>query len=147
MLKPEGYIAGSVPNRDSWMWRMSGRKISKGDFPPNHFLRFSKEALSNFYKRMGFTDIFIEPTPVKISELVPYFQVLITGGQINKFLRKIITTHELAGEGTSIYKELPTWRKVIFKSLKGLRFLIFFFPALIFKYISERLNLYFQCRS
>ena len=145
MLKPGGYIAGSCPNRDSWMWRM-GRKISKGDFPPHHFLRFSEEALGNFYKRMGFTDIFIDPTRVKISELTPYFQVLITGNRINRFLRKTITTHELAGEGTSIYRKLPIWRKAIFKSLKGLRFLVFFLPALMVKYTSKGLHLYFQCR-
>ncbi|MEM5782690.1 MAG: methyltransferase domain-containing protein, partial [Candidatus Aenigmatarchaeota archaeon] len=48
MLKPGGYIVGSVPNRDSWMWRMSGRRIGKGDFPPNHFLRFSKRSFGKF---------------------------------------------------------------------------------------------------
>uniref|UniRef100_A0A7V4ABI5 Class I SAM-dependent methyltransferase n=1 Tax=candidate division WOR-3 bacterium TaxID=2052148 RepID=A0A7V4ABI5_UNCW3 len=147
MLKPGGYIAGSVPNRDSWMWRMSGRKISKGDFPPHHFLRFSKEALAVFIKKMGFIEIFIKPTPVKISEVAFYFQLLITGERINRFLRKTITTHELAGEGTSIYKKLPTWRKAIFKGLKGLRFGIFLFPALVVKYVSEGMLLYFQSRS
>ncbi len=147
MLKPGGYIAGSVPNRESWLEEIAGRKLYKGDFPPNHFLRFSKTALVNFYKRVGFTDVFVEATPVKTTEVVPYFQALITGNNINKLFRKAITTHELAGEGTTIFRELPAWRKVVFKGLKGIRFFIFFIPALIVKYNTEGMHLYFQCKS
>ncbi|MEM1642526.1 MAG: hypothetical protein QXI85_07060, partial [Desulfurococcaceae archaeon] len=87
-----------------------------------------------------------EATPVKTTEVVPYFQVLITGNNINKLFRKTITTHELAGEGTTIFRELPAWRKVVFKGLKGIRLFIFFIPALIVKYNTEGMNLYFHCR-
>ncbi len=147
MLKPGGYIAGSVPNRESWLEEITGRKLYKWDFPPHHFLRFSKVALGNFYKRMGFTDVFVEPTPVKTTEIVPYFQLLITGNNINKLFRKAITTHELAGEGTTIFRELPAWRKIVFKGLKGIRFLLFFIPALMVKFTTEGMHLYFQCKS
>ncbi|MEM5782689.1 MAG: hypothetical protein QXD43_05900 [Candidatus Aenigmatarchaeota archaeon] len=95
---------------------------------------------------MGFTDIFIEPTPIKITEVTSHFHLLITGNKINRLLRKVITTHELAGEGTTIFRELPAWRKVVFKSLKGLKSLIFFIPALVVKYNIEGMHLYFQCK-
>ncbi|MEM5815947.1 MAG: class I SAM-dependent methyltransferase [Candidatus Aenigmatarchaeota archaeon] len=146
MLKPGGYVAGSVPNRESWILKIGGRKVNKWDFPPNHFLRFSKYALNNFYKSAGFTDIFIEPTLVKISELVPYLQVLISGNRINRLLRKTITTHELAGEGTSIYKSLPVWRKAVFKGLRGIRFLVLFPFALGVKFKTSGVCLYFQAK-
>ncbi|MFN4320355.1 MAG: methyltransferase domain-containing protein, partial [Aquificaceae bacterium] len=147
MLKPSGYIAGSVPNRDSWELKTLARKITHTDFPPHHFLWFSKESLDELYRRMGFSDILIKASSPNISNIVSLLQAWLTGSAINKRLRKAITTHEHAGVGTSIYRNLPLWRKIVFKGLKGIRFLAFLPFAL---YVKIRSNggqyLYFQGR-
>lgn len=44
MLKPGGWIAGRVPNRESAIIKME-RKSSDIDYPPHHFLRFRKDNL------------------------------------------------------------------------------------------------------
>ncbi|CAD7776722.1 MAG: Ubiquinone biosynthesis O-methyltransferase [Candidatus Methanoperedenaceae archaeon GB50] len=50
LLKPKGYIAGSVPNRERVFAELI-RKNSLGDFPPYHFMWFSKDALRFFFKK------------------------------------------------------------------------------------------------
>ena len=49
MLKPNGKLVMSVPSRerlfaDNYYW----------DFPPSHLSRWNKEAVSNFFKKIGF---------------------------------------------------------------------------------------------
>jgi len=57
LLKPGGYIAGSVPNRESMFLIDLHQKIKKKDYPPNHFLRFSKISLINCLTYINFNDI------------------------------------------------------------------------------------------
>ncbi len=53
MLKECGFIAGSVPNRESWIIKKHRKIDMVGDFPPHHFLRFSKTSLENLLSRVG----------------------------------------------------------------------------------------------
>ncbi len=144
MLKPGGYIAGSVPNRDSWMIKPVRKIYPKRDRPPHHFLRFSKIALIYTFQSIGLKEVFVTSTPVKISDLTPIFQTLLIGNRINKKLRKTIAKSEYAGEGTILFKKLPLWRRLVFKGLKILRNSIFFLPATIVRIRNEGLSLYFQ---
>ncbi|WP_448587358.1 class I SAM-dependent methyltransferase [Thermocrinis sp.] len=52
ILKPGGYISGSVPNRDRWL-----TYDSEWDYPPHHLLRFSKQSLENLLSTAGFGNI------------------------------------------------------------------------------------------
>ncbi|MCS6956131.1 MAG: hypothetical protein NZM44_07240 [Candidatus Calescibacterium sp.] len=54
MLKPGGWIAGSVPNRYSLLLG-----TLKGDFPPNHFLRFNKRSLESLIKSSDLEVLYI----------------------------------------------------------------------------------------
>ncbi|MEM4620694.1 MAG: class I SAM-dependent methyltransferase, partial [Desulfurococcaceae archaeon] len=144
MLKPGGYIAGSVPNRESLIVKMYRRISPQTDFPPNHFLRFSKSTLISLLERTNFCDVKVETTPVKVSGLITYLQRFITGESLHRDVRKIITTHEFGGEGTNIYKSLPVWRKIIFKGLKSMRFLLLLPFALCLKFRTSGDMLYFQ---
>ena len=58
LLKIGGYIAGTVPNRDR-LFREMDWKYEWWDFPPHHFLRFSKKSLENTLKILGFKDIVV----------------------------------------------------------------------------------------
>lgn len=147
MLKTGGYIAGSVPNRESWVHNKVYRELyHQVDHPPHHFLRFSKKALYNIFKFLEYTQIFISPTPIKILHLTSYLQVLLTGNKLNKFLRKSFTGFEYIGEGTTLFRKISLWRRFIFKSLKFMRNIAFFFPALVVKTSNEGLHLYFQAQ-
>jgi SAM-dependent methyltransferase len=48
-LRPRGFIALSVPNRERWL---TGPDVL--DYPPNHFLRWNVHALTNFLSTHGF---------------------------------------------------------------------------------------------
>lgn len=54
MLKPGGYIAGTVPNRDSWLVYSDGRVKKDWDMPPHHLLRFSPTSLKFLLQKAGF---------------------------------------------------------------------------------------------
>lgn len=47
LLKPNGFIAGSVPNRDFILKEINWKYFSV-DYPPHHFLRFSSKASPTF---------------------------------------------------------------------------------------------------
>ncbi len=52
ILKPDGLIAGSVPNRDRLFVEIC--RVDKVDFPPHHFLWFSEKSIRKFLIRHGF---------------------------------------------------------------------------------------------
>jgi len=56
ILAPDGYIAGSVPNRERFLARLD-RRFGAGDLPPHHFLWFSKNVLDTFFTNGGFKSI------------------------------------------------------------------------------------------
>ena len=82
LLRPGGLIAGSVPNRDSY-FMIESRKFSKGDFPPHHFLRFSKEALYNTLQSVGFKDIEIYELDYPFNQLIPFIEKKLFGNLDN----------------------------------------------------------------
>jgi Fic family protein len=78
LLKEGGYIAGSVPNREMIL-REIFRKYTHVDFPPHHFLRFSRKSLENALKSSGFED----PNVFAIltyEVLYPYIEMKLFGG-------------------------------------------------------------------
>ncbi len=57
LLKDSGYIAGSVPNREGIFVVEFFQKFSDIDFPPHHFLRFSKSSLEKTLRLSGFSQV------------------------------------------------------------------------------------------
>jgi 2-polyprenyl-3-methyl-5-hydroxy-6-metoxy-1,4-benzoquinol methylase len=57
-LRPRGYIALSVPNRDRWL---TGPDVL--DYPPNHFLRWNAAALQNLLSAHGFEILSVKEQP------------------------------------------------------------------------------------
>jgi SAM-dependent methyltransferase len=60
-LRPRGYIALSVPNRERWL---TGPDVL--DYPPNHFLRWNARALRSFLGARGFEILSAREQPAGI---------------------------------------------------------------------------------
>ncbi|MEW6558560.1 MAG: class I SAM-dependent methyltransferase, partial [Elusimicrobiota bacterium] len=61
LLKKDGFVAGSVPNRDRFLAKLSDRAFGFGDYPPHHFTRWSMEVLKIYLEKNGFTNIWLKP--------------------------------------------------------------------------------------
>lgn len=86
-LRPRGFIALSVPNRDRWLTCMD-----PVDYPPNHFLRWNPESLLAVLKSLGFSVMSLRQEQVSLS---------YAAQQINNKLR--------SGISRSLAPELPAW--------------------------------------
>ncbi len=81
LLKEGGYIAGSVPNRES-LFIETGWKCSHGDYPPHHFLRFSKSSLEKALNFAGFKDVEVYKLDFPFIELFPYLEKKLFGNLV-----------------------------------------------------------------
>jgi len=90
-LRPGGYIALSVPNRERWQ---TGPDVL--DYPPNHFLRWSARALSSFLDAQGFETLSIREQQADISH---------TALMINMSLRTGLS-RKLTGEEALSFRDL-----------------------------------------
>ncbi len=78
LLKEGGYIAGSVPNRER-LFVETEWKCFHGDYPPHHFLRFSKSSLEKALNFAGFKDIEVYKLDFPFIELFPYLEKKLFG--------------------------------------------------------------------
>jgi len=67
-----GYIAGSVPNRESVFVKII--RDNHLDYPPHHFLRFSKSFLEKALNLAGFKDIEVYKLDFPFIEFFPYLE-------------------------------------------------------------------------
>ncbi|MDN5380187.1 bifunctional 2-polyprenyl-6-hydroxyphenol methylase/3-demethylubiquinol 3-O-methyltransferase UbiG [Thermodesulfobacterium sp.] len=80
LLKDGGYIAGSVPDRESMFQRTFYQKwYSYVDHPPHHFLRFSKGSLESALKLAGFSEVKVIKSDFPFKELFPYVEKKLFG--------------------------------------------------------------------
>jgi 2-polyprenyl-3-methyl-5-hydroxy-6-metoxy-1,4-benzoquinol methylase len=60
-VRPNGYIALSVPNRNRWQ---KGMDVT--DLPPNHLTRWNPEVLASFLQRHGFEVVSCREEPISL---------------------------------------------------------------------------------
>jgi len=87
LLKEGGYIAGSVPNRESMFIELL-RYDHVCDYPPHHFLRFSKPSVEKALNFVGFKDIDIYELDFTFVGLFPYIEKKLFGN-LDKFKIKL----------------------------------------------------------
>ncbi|MEK7818064.1 MAG: class I SAM-dependent methyltransferase, partial [Actinomycetota bacterium] len=75
LLEADGWIAGSVPNRDRLIIRREWQ-----DYPPGHFLYFSEGSLHDLLVRHGFTNITICSGDFRAADLGLYLENQLLGG-------------------------------------------------------------------
>jgi len=78
LLKEGGYIAGSVPNREHLIVEIVW-KYYHIDYPPHHFLRFSKSSLEKALNFSGFKDVEVYKLDFPFIELFPYLEKKLFG--------------------------------------------------------------------
>jgi 2-polyprenyl-3-methyl-5-hydroxy-6-metoxy-1,4-benzoquinol methylase len=80
LLKEGGYIAGSVPNRESVFQKELNQEIYFWiDNPPHHFLRFSKSSLEKALNFSGFKDVEVYKLDYPFAELFAYLEKKLFG--------------------------------------------------------------------
>jgi len=79
LLRDGGYIAGSVPNRESVFEIEIYQRNNWIDNPPHHFLRFSKSSLEKALNFLGFKDIEVYKLDFPFIELFPYLEKKLFG--------------------------------------------------------------------
>ncbi|MFZ8832572.1 MAG: class I SAM-dependent methyltransferase, partial [Thermodesulfobacteriaceae bacterium] len=77
LLKEGGYIAGSVPNREGMFIEIL--RDNYIDYPPHHFLRFSKSSLEKTLNFAGYKDIEVYKLDFPFTELFPYLEKKLFG--------------------------------------------------------------------
>ena len=90
-LRPQGWIALSVPNRHRWM-----TGIDVLDYPPNHFLRWSAAALQRFLVSRGFEILTTREQPAGISHTAQMFNMALRTGM----------TRRVAGKEDASFRDL-----------------------------------------
>ncbi len=148
LLNSEGYIVGSVPNRDSIIMKME-RKLSYGDFPPHHFLRFSENVIKNFFKKKGFNDVEIFFINYPLMEYSAFIENILTrkvGKKIKIAFKKNIIEKN---KNKSSIKTFSNKKKITFNILKMARNISFLPLAVISRpliYFTKGNDIYFQAK-
>jgi SAM-dependent methyltransferase len=83
LLKEGGYIAGSVPNRNTVLIE-SLWKSTHIDFPPHHFIRFSQKSLESAIKLSGFEDPNVFAIGLTYNDLLYYYIEMKLFGRLYK---------------------------------------------------------------
>jgi SAM-dependent methyltransferase len=160
LLKKDGYIVGSVPNRDNIFALEISNKLFL-DHPPEHLLRFSKKSLENILKICGFQNIIVVKTDMDPINIIRFIQ--------EKYLKKVkkiagyMRKKALSKKDVDLNNELlfnysfenleGIPQSFYFKLLRALKLLRNFtlYPlALIYKFINYKKdfgsNLYFEAQ-
>jgi len=106
LLKPGGWLIGSVPNRDRFLVNVSRRAGYIDDFPPHHFLWFSEDSLINILSTGGFIPS-VEVIPWPTEAMAEVLQILLAGSFLRNLrmrtFRKLDMTRRLEVSGRSRY--------------------------------------------
>jgi SAM-dependent methyltransferase len=110
-LRPQGYIALSVPNRERWL-----TGVDVLDYPPNHFLRWNVRALHNALSLHGFELLTVREQGVSVPHVAQMINTsLRTGwtqpltGQMPPSFRDLMQM--ALEEGPALRHEIPSLRE------------------------------------
>ena len=91
LLRPGGYIALSVPNRERWL---TGPDVL--DYPPNHFLRWNAASLRNFLRAHGFEVLSSKEQPAGIVHSAQMINIRLRTG----------VTRKATGDASTSFREV-----------------------------------------
>jgi SAM-dependent methyltransferase len=90
-VRPRGYIALSVPNRERWLTAPDVL-----DYPPNHFSRWNVKALKNFLRAHGFEIVSVREQPAGLTHTAQMINMAFRTGFSRSF----------AGQAAPSFQEL-----------------------------------------
>jgi len=111
LLAPRGYLALSVPNRDTFF-----NPLHDADMPPNHLTWWNVRSMKSFLERNGFEVVSVYPRYINSDTLADFIELTVRFG-IGKFLLKGFMR---ASTGSSGPKAVGLIDKVLRASLKPL---------------------------
>jgi SAM-dependent methyltransferase len=145
ILKPGGWIAGSVPNRRRFML-----KREQSDYPPHHYLYWSPESLEAFLTREGFVDVCVKQH-AGITDSAAYLEVQLLQ-DVGAWLRTrakaaYLRDDRAIAESVSVetVRRLTGRRALGLRLLRGARVVVWLLPTLAL-YPWIRSQLYFHAR-
>jgi len=152
LLKEGGYIAGSVPNRESMFLELS--RYNHEDYPPHHFLRFSKSSLEKALDFSGFKDVEVYKLDFPFIELPLYLEKKLFGNldKLKIKLKGIVLGDERKARGRPVEELVEVspskGRVYILMMLKLIRnaMLLPFALGYIGKLKENGIQLYFQAK-
>ncbi|MCS7233886.1 MAG: class I SAM-dependent methyltransferase [Synergistetes bacterium] len=155
LLKPGGWIAGSVPNRERLFVKMD-RKYFTGDKPPHHFLWFSKNSLLRCFANLGYGNLSVKSVDRRLRDYSPFIDFIVLGSLGPKLKRclkeKLVADKHIAEavdlESISKLKDSNSFLSESLLVVKRLRNLIYS-PICMVLYLVSALKdegpcLYFQ---
>jgi len=97
LLKPGGYVACSMPNRERW--RFFSKQLllyaaQERDYPPHHLTRWNPKALSYMFESQGFTVLDIGREPLTFSSFV--YGGWLIGSKLGFQNRSVVLAQKLA---------------------------------------------------
>ena len=121
MLKPGGYVACSMPNRERW--RFFSKQLllyaaQERDYPPHHLTRWNPKALSYMFESQGFTALTVEREPLTFGSF-SYGGWLLASKlgfqQRGVALAKKLAAREATQSGTPQNSDSSTMRGIMIK--------------------------------
>lgn len=146
MLRPGGYLIGSVPDRDAVLARLIYQCFSSIDYPPNHFLRFSKKALKNTLLMVGFNHVEICPVKDNLDTQIWNLVILLRLESVEQKLRGLLLGCPDAYEEAKKVKNVGLLKRTGFKVLKRIKRYALGFPAFVLYAAGLGKSLYFAAR-
>lgn len=116
LLKPNGFVALSVPNRDRWRFpiRLFLSFLEEWDYPPNHLSYWNIQALKNLFTSHGFSVLSVEAEPFKASDWAWNFLISQKLG-IHPPVLKIAKKFFSKGDDSTIMPSKPGFRDNVVK--------------------------------
>lgn len=138
LLKPNGWIAGSTPNRDRFFASIT-RKLDGQDTPPHHFFWWNEKSLKSIFNLHGF-EIKVYSTNVDLEAATANLVDFILGRTVGKIKKRILCSN-------NIHSGLNKKGHRILKFLKTSRHLVLLPGGILLKFaydISGGFSFYFQ---
>jgi 2-polyprenyl-3-methyl-5-hydroxy-6-metoxy-1,4-benzoquinol methylase len=148
LLKKDGYIVGTIPNRNR-LFAEASRINTTGDYPPHHFTWWSSRSLINFLNGEGFRNIKIIYLPNSLQNVIVNLQKKISLlERIKGILKRMISKREDSEKLPLEYIEFSQKKSsASLKLLKQIRNIIFFPIALIvYPFGRNKSKMFFQAQ-
>jgi SAM-dependent methyltransferase len=122
-VRPGGYIALSVPNRERWL---TGPDVL--DYPPNHFLRWNTRSLRSLLSGQGFEILSVKEQPAGVVHTAQMINMSLRTGLSVKSARNTAVSFRdvmqmAPGEAAAALQAAPTARQRVVQFLGRLKYM------------------------
>ena len=138
-LRPRGYVALSVPNRERWL---TGPDVL--DYPPNHFLRWNCRALTSLLTAHGFEILSVREQPAGLAHTAQMINMAMRTGLSQSSAREAPASFRDVmqmepEQASTVLHRAPTARQRAMQTLGHIKYVACFPAALaVYPYVWVR---------